>query len=64
MMIDSRRWEAGRLIYHDKVKYVVGKIGSATITSGLAIFEQENVLNLYVALPIKHLTLKLNTVSD
>jgi hypothetical protein len=44
------RAAVGRLIYHDKVKYVVGAIGPATITSGLAIFEQENVLNLYVGL--------------
>jgi branched-chain amino acid transport system substrate-binding protein len=36
-----------RLIYQDKVKYIVGTIGSATITSGLTIFEQEKVLNLY-----------------
>jgi branched-chain amino acid transport system substrate-binding protein len=35
-----------RLIYQDKVKYLISTISSATILSGLALVEQEKILNL------------------
>jgi branched-chain amino acid transport system substrate-binding protein len=35
-----------RLIYQDMAKYVISTISSATMLSGLALFEQEKILNL------------------
>lgn len=53
LIVYDDKWtaEAGRaamerLVYQDKVKYVISTISSPTIVSGLNLFEQEKVLNL------------------
>jgi branched-chain amino acid transport system substrate-binding protein len=53
LIVYDDKWtaEAGRaaverLVHQDKIKYLISTISSPTILSGLALFEQEKILNL------------------
>jgi branched-chain amino acid transport system substrate-binding protein len=60
LIVYDDKWtaEAGRaavekLVYQDKVKYLISTISSPTIVSGLALFEQEKILNLFAGASLR-----------
>ena len=57
MMTSGRPKQAGRpwknFVYQDKVKYLISTISSPTIVSGLALFEQEKILNLFAGASLR-----------
>ncbi|RJR43244.1 MAG: hypothetical protein C4576_14755 [Desulfobacteraceae bacterium] len=66
LVVYDDKWtaEAGRaaierLVHEDKVKFVISIISSPTIISGLALFEQEKVLNIFGGSTIRALDPKL-----
>lgn len=66
LIVYDDKWsaEAGRaaierLVHDDKVKFLICTISSATILSGVALFEQEKVLNIFGGSTLKALDPKL-----
>jgi branched-chain amino acid transport system substrate-binding protein len=50
---EAGRAAVERLVYQDKVKFIVGQIGSAPILAGLAISEPEKVINFSAGISTK-----------